>query len=95
MNFKGGYKYVRATIIDENGNFVFEPQKTKNISNIGLLQFDGETLVIGDLTVGGELESYNVEGEFLGELNTRSVGFDGTTVTTLVSFNGIVIFLNS
>lgn len=63
------------TLIDESGNFLFEPVATNNNMSIADFNFDGETTLIINSTMGVDtIQSYNSNGELLGQLNTDTLG---------------------
>ncbi len=62
------------TLINEKGEFLFEPIKVENISDIGLFHFDGENVLIADSLLGAQMiQCYNSKGELMGELNTKTL----------------------
>ena len=66
------------TIIDEKGDFQFEPVEVRDISQVTTCFFDGETVVLlysswGLNNFEGPIVSYNANGEFLGSLQAETL----------------------
>lgn len=59
------------TVIDEKGEFLFDPVEVKNMQ-IDYLDYDGENVLISDSGVK-KMQCYNSKGELLGELETESI----------------------
>lgn len=59
------------TLIDEKGNFAFEPVELKDMVP-GMMYFDGEVVLVCDSILNNEkLQTYDITGKVLGELNTE------------------------
>ena len=76
------------TLVDENGQFAFEPIETTFFQNF---VYDGNNILLLDQAIGPKkIRSYDLKGTMLGELNTESVA-KNALVTCDVRENVIVL----
>jgi len=64
------------TVIDECGTFLFEPVEIINAANVGKFVFDGKNILItNSATSIDRIWSYNIDGEYLGCQEPKTLGY--------------------